>query len=149
MFYHIRIDYYDRKLKANQTVYEYDYGTEEEVLEKIVVPFVAEKRMFFSSSFLSADDRRQLSIYQTERDIQSMVIMANQAVRPGVFFVYHKDNLLNANTYAKEITKEITQRAVDIIAARKLRRQLKAKRMKNTRSCLSVMQRLTRRLRGW
>ena len=50
MFYHIRIDYYDKKLKVNQTLYEYDYSTEDEVMENIVVPYIEEKRIVFAAN---------------------------------------------------------------------------------------------------
>ncbi len=115
MFYHIRIDYYDKKLKVNQTLYEYDYSTEDDVLEKIVIPYLEEKRIVFSGTFLDADDRRQLSVYETERNIMSMVSFANQNVHPGVFFVYHNENLLGSDKYAKDITKEMTQKALQMV----------------------------------
>lgn len=111
MYYHIRIDYYDKKLKVNQTLYEYDYPTEDEVMEKIVIPYLEEKRIVFSGTFLDAEDRRQLSVYVTERIIKDMVFFANQNVHPGVFFVYHNESLLNSDKYAKDITKEMTQKA--------------------------------------
>lgn len=111
MYYHIRIDYYDKKLKVNQTLYEYDYPTEDEVMEKIVIPYLEEKRIVFSGTFLDAEDRRQLSVYVTERIIKDMVSFANQNVHPGVFFVYHNESLLNSDKYAKDITKEMTQKA--------------------------------------
>ena len=45
MFYHIRIDYFDKKLKVNQTLYEYDYSTEDEVINKIVSPYLSGGRL--------------------------------------------------------------------------------------------------------
>lgn len=112
MFYHIRIDYYDKKLKVNQTLYEYDYPTEDEVKEKIVIPYLEEKRIVFSGTFLDAENRRQLSVYETARDIKSMVSYANQNVPERVFFVYHNENLLDADSYAKDITKEMIQKTL-------------------------------------
>lgn len=112
MFYHIRIDYYDKKLKVNQTVYEYDYTTREDVLVKIVVPYVSEKRIIFAGAILDAEVRRQLFVYETERDIENMVSIANNNVSPGIFFVYNYENLVNTNKYAKDITKDIIQDAL-------------------------------------
>lgn len=112
MYYHIRIDYFDRKLKVNQTLYEYDYSTEDDVMEKVVLPFVAEKRIIFSGAILDAEDRRQISVYQTEQDIKNMVNRANQHVASGVFYVYHNSDLVNSSKYAKDITKEVTQKAI-------------------------------------
>ena len=119
MFYHIRIDYFDKKLKVNQTLYEYDYSTKEEVMEKIVIPFVAGNRFFFSGTSLDAEDRRQLGVYETERDIRSMVDFANQNVRPGVIYVYGNDEVIHSSQYAKDITKEVIQSAVKEVEDKK------------------------------
>lgn len=116
MFYHIRIDYFDKKLKANQTLYEYDYSTEDEVMGKIVVPFVTERRIVFSGTFLDAEDRRQLRVYETERDIEGMIKIANQNVKPGIFFTYHNVDVIETSKYSKEVTKEITQKALATIS---------------------------------
>lgn len=115
MFYHIRIDYYDKKLKVNQTLYEYDYSTEDELIEKVVIPHVTEKRIVFSGTILDAEDRRQLRVYETERDIKGMIKVANQNVKPGVFFTYHNVDVIETSRYSKEITKEITQKAISLI----------------------------------
>ena len=112
MFYHIRIDYYDKKLKVNQTLYEYDYSTEDEVVEKIVIPYLEEKRIVFSGTILNAEDRRQLRVYETDQDIKGMVQYANVNVRPGLFFVYHNEDVVNTDKYAKEVTKKLTKKAI-------------------------------------
>lgn len=115
MYYHVRIDFYDKKLKVNQTLYEYDYSSKDDVMEKIVVPYIAEKRFVFSGTILNAEDRRRLSVYETERDIASMVVYANQNVHPGIFFVYHNEDVVQTGKYAKDITKETTQKAIAIV----------------------------------
>lgn len=112
MYYHIRIDYFDKKLNANQTLYEYDYQTKEDVLNNIVVPHVTEKRIIFDGVILESEDRRQLRVYETDNDIKSMVDYANRNVSSGIIFVYHNQDLIKSSRYAKEITKELTQRAL-------------------------------------
>ena len=112
MFYHICIDYYYKKLKVKQTLYEYDYSTEDEVVEKIVIPYLEEKRIVFSGTILNAEDRRQLRVYETDQDIKGMVQYANVNVRPGLFFVYHNEDVVNTDKYAKEVTKELTKKAI-------------------------------------
>lgn len=119
MYYHIRIDYYDKKLKANQTLFDYDYPSEEDVMDKIVVPYVTEQRMLFAGTFLSPDDRRHFAVFETERDIKSMVTIANKNVSPSVFFVYHNADIVGTSKYSKDITKEITRKAVDLVEERK------------------------------
>ena len=115
MHYHIRIDYFDKKLKVNQTLYEYNYSSKEEVLEKIVMPYLAERRLIFAGVILDAEDRRQLRVYETDRDIEWMVEYANQHVQPGIIFVYHNTEVLNSSKYARDITKDLTQSAIPLI----------------------------------
>jgi len=122
MFYHIRIDYFDKKLKVNQTLYEYDYSTKEDVLEKIVKPYLEEKRIVFSGAILNAEDRRQISVYETDNDIKTMILVANQNMTPGVIYVYNDENLVCDSDYSKDITKEMVHAAlesVDVIKAAK------------------------------
>lgn len=119
MFYHIRIDYFDKKLKANQTLYEYDYSSENEVLDKLVIPYLSEKRIVFSGVIMEAEDRRRLNVYETESDIKSMVTIANQNVGPGVFMVYHNEDVVDTSIYAKDITKEMTQKALISVEEKK------------------------------
>lgn len=119
MFYHIRIDYFDKKLKVNQTLYEYDYPTEDEVIEQIIIPYLEEKRIVFSGTFLDAEDSRQLKVYETTRDIKNMVSYANQNVPDRVFFVYHNESLQKADNYAKDLTQSMLKRALQIVEGNK------------------------------
>lgn len=115
MFYHIRIDYFDKKLKVNQTLYEYDYSSKNEVLGKVVTPYLGGKRIIFNGTVLNAEDGRQIRIYETDRDIKNMVAFANSNVSPGILYVYSNDDLIKDSDYSREITKEITQSALDVI----------------------------------
>ena len=137
MFYHVRIDYCDKKLKVNQTLYEYDYSTQEEVIENIVAPYVEEKRFLFSGVFLNAEERIRLSVYETEFEIKRMVMVANQNVSPHVVFVYNNELLLNTSKYAKDITKEMTQCAISSVEDKKRLRWHRQKRKRlNNHCCL-------------
>lgn len=131
MYYHICIDCFDKKLKKNQTLYEYDYSTKEEVMERIVAPYVAEKKFFFSGVSLAAEDCRRLGVYETERDIMSMVNIANRNVEPGIFYVYDNEELIHSSQYSKDITKEVIQSAVasvEKVKAAELAQTIKEKR---------------------
>lgn len=115
MYYHIRIDYYDKKLKVNQTLYEYDYPSEDEVMNKVVIPYVAERRIVFDGTFLDAEDRRQLRVYRTEQDIENMVAYANQHVSANIIFIYQNTDVISASKYAKDMTKELIQKAISFV----------------------------------
>ena len=115
MYYHIRIDYYDNFLKVNESLYEYDYSTKEEVVEKILIPYLSGKQIVFSGTILNAEDRRQLCVYETELDIKSMVKVANMNVSPGVFYIYSNEDLVHTRDYSNDITKEMTQSAMPFV----------------------------------
>lgn len=131
MYYHVRIDYFDEKLKVNLTLNEYDYSTKEDVLEKIVVPHITDKRFVFNGVILNSENRRQIRIYETERDIASMVDYANQNVRPGFVMVYNKIDVVNSSKYAKEITKELFQTAIPYLDELNAANETNAKKMES------------------
>jgi len=52
MFYHIRIDYYDKKLKKrNQTLFDYDYPDEDTVINNVTSGYVAEATFIFNGLY--------------------------------------------------------------------------------------------------
>ena len=112
MYYHVRIDYYDKKLKVNQTLYEYDYSTEDELMKNVLIPYLTEKRILFSGVFLNIEDRRRLCVYETDSDIKSMVIVANKSISPDIIFVYDNEELVKTSKYAKDVTKDMTRKAI-------------------------------------
>ena len=75
--YHIRIDYYDRNIKANQTLYGYDYEGVDEVIKKVTSQYLEGSFMVFSGSRISSQDIRRVAVYETEQDILAMKKYAN------------------------------------------------------------------------
>lgn len=138
MYYHIRIDYFDKKLKVNQTLYEYDYPTEEEVMYKVVVPYVAERRIVFAGTFLDAEDRRQLRVYGTEQNIKNMVAYANQHVSPNIIFVYQNADVVNTSKYAKDITKDLIQKAITFVEEQKQKEKVTAVKVVDSQPLLFI-----------
>ena len=112
MFYHIRIDYFDKKLNANQTLYEYDYVSEDDVLNKVVIPYLAEKRIVFSGVILNPEDRRVLKIFETESDIKSEVNFANNDDNLSPFIDYDNKDVFEDSPFGSDVTKNITEKAL-------------------------------------
>lgn len=107
--YHIRIDYYDRNLKVNQTLFDYDYNGIDEVINKVTSKYLAGDVMVFSGSRISSQDIRRVSVYETENDISTTKQIANNNVEQNILFVYTESDILKDNSYSKDVTREIME----------------------------------------
>ena len=104
--YHIRIDYFDSKLKANQTLYEFDYADLTKVIESVTSQYLLGNMILFSGTRLQNQDIRQVIIYETSNDIISMKHIADANVGRNVVFVYSRVDVLKDNRYSKDITRD-------------------------------------------
>ena len=107
--YHIRIDYFDSKLKANQTLYEFDYADLTKVIESVTSQYLLGNMILFSGTRLQNQDIRQVIIYETSNDIISMKHIADANVGRNVVFVYSRADVLKDNRYSKDITRDVME----------------------------------------
>lgn len=113
--YHIRIDYFDSKLKANQTLYEFDYADLTKVIESVTSQYLLGNMILFSGTRLQNQDIRQVIIYETSADIISMKHIADANVGRTVAFVYTRDAVLKDNRYSKDITRDVMEQTQQYI----------------------------------
>ena len=113
--YHIRIDYFDSKLKANQTLYEFDYADLTKVIESVTSQYLLGNMILFSGTRLQNQDIRQVIIYETSNDIISMKHIADANVGRNVVFVYSRDDVLKDNRYSKDITRDVLEQTQQYI----------------------------------
>lgn len=107
--YHIRIDYFDSKLKANQTLYEFDYADLTKVIESVTSQYLHGNMILFSGTRIQNQDIRQVIIYETNEDIVSMKRKADANVGRNVVFVYSRVDVLKDNRYSKDITRDVME----------------------------------------
>ena len=107
--YHIRIDYFDSKLKANQTLYEFDYANLTKVIESVTSQYLLGNMILFSGTRIQNQDIRQVIIYETSADIISMKNIADANVGPNIVFVYSRADVLESNSYSKDITRDVME----------------------------------------
>ena len=107
--YHIRIDYFDSKLKANQTLYEFDYANLTKVIESVTSQYLLGNMILFSGTRIQNQDIRQVIIYETSADIISMKNIADANVGPNIVFVYSRADVLKDNRYSKDITRDVME----------------------------------------
>ncbi len=105
-YYHIRVDYLDRELNANQTRFEYDFTDSEVVKSKFVIPFLNETSMLVGGTKIGKGSVRQIQVYKTQLPIDRLTDVANSHVSRNVIFVYHRDDVLNDKEYATEVTRQ-------------------------------------------
>lgn len=108
--FHVRIDYFDRDLKINQTVFEYDYPNIERVIIDVTSPYIAGNVLLFAGARINNIDIRQVKIYETERDIQTMKEYADANIGPMIVYSYSRPEILDSYKYAKDITREVLEK---------------------------------------
>ena len=113
--YHIRIDYFDSKLKANQTLYEFDYADLTKVIESVTSQYLLGNMILFSGTRIQNQDIRQVIIYETNEDIVSMKRKADANVGRNVVFVYSRVDVLKDNRYSKDITRDVLEQTQQYI----------------------------------
>lgn len=128
--YHIRIDYYDRNLKVNQTLFDYDYNGIYEVINKVTSKYLAGDVMVFSGSRISSQDIRRVSVYETENDISTTKQIANNNVEQNILFVYTELDVLKDNSYSNDVTREIMEETQAYISQKAIEEKAVAARRK-------------------
>lgn len=107
--YHIRIDYFNSKLKVNQTLYEFDYADLTKVIESVTSQYLLGNMILFSGTRIQNQDIRKVIIYETSEDIVSMKRKADANVGHNIVFVYSRADVLESNSYSKDITRDVME----------------------------------------
>ena len=128
--YHIRIDYYDHNLKANQTLYEFDYADLTKVIAVVTSQYLLGNMILFSGTRIQNQDIRQVSIYETSHDITTMKDIADANVGSNVVFVYSRADVLNDNSYSKNITRDVMEQTQQYLSNIKVESKAEEEKVK-------------------
>lgn len=112
--YHIRIDYFDDKIKAVRTLYDYNDLFKGEVINNVLLPYLIGKMFVFSGVKLEDHNIRKVEVYETETSIEETVEISNAKVAPNVFFTYTKENVLQASGVSN-VTRLLIQEGQEMI----------------------------------
>lgn len=85
--YHIRLDYFDNKIKVVRTFFEYDYPSKENVVNDVLLPYLQGKSFIFGGAKVEDGGIRKVEIYETKSSIDKAVEMANGTVSPMMTFI--------------------------------------------------------------
>lgn len=116
---HVRIDYYDTKLKANQTQFDYDFPSEEEVIQNVLAPYLRGELFLFAGIRMDAHDIRRVSVFYTNNTIQYMAEAAQANLNPHIIYTYTPEAVLKETEYSKDITRDIMQKAEALVGGLK------------------------------
>lgn len=113
MYYHIRIDIYDKDLKENRTLYEFDYQSEDDLLNEVYKPYVKGDKFMFQGSFLSSKEIKQIQVYQTKDKIDNMKQLINRNSSYGLYSIY---DVLTLREHSVDITRDIQNKTYSAIS---------------------------------
>lgn len=107
MYYHVRIDYYDKLLRANQTLFQFDYEHDIDVINDVTAPFIRELEFYFKGVKLQSPIIRQLQVFSSERPIEYCREIANSQIPRNVIMMYGKEDILPYKNLVTEVTNDI------------------------------------------
>lgn len=107
MYYHVRIDYFDKHLKGNQTLFQFDYEQDYDVINDVTEPFIRDQEFFFKGVKLQAPIIRQLQVFSSEYSIEDCLEIANKQIPRNVIMVYGKEDILPYKNLVNEVTNKI------------------------------------------
>lgn len=77
MYCHVRIDYYNDKLKGIKTSYEYDYTDIETIISNVVIRYLSNGRVLFDGAVLTPGTIELVHVYTTDKDVDSTKVVAD------------------------------------------------------------------------
>lgn len=117
--YHIRIDYFDNKIKVVRTFFEYDYPTKENVVNDVLLPYLQGKSFIFGGAKVEDGGIRKVEIYETKSSIDKAVEMANGTASPMMTFIpYTREDMLRDELVPK-VTRQLIQEVQEQIKLQK------------------------------
>lgn len=108
MYYHIRIDYYDNRLKANRTLFDLDKESLEAVITDCVESYMRQNDFFFKGAKLSPASIVQMQVYSTEYTMQQCIETEDKTSAEISFGIPTTEvDILEDSNYSKNVTNEI------------------------------------------
>lgn len=108
-YYHIRVDYFDSKMGASQTIYEYDYTDLDKVITKFLLPFVQKIGFFCSGTRMTRDEVRSVRVFKSSIKIHDCLQCAYKSLPKGSFCVYSNEDMLPYHGLVEDITSSVLE----------------------------------------
>lgn len=105
MYFHIRIDYFDPKLKVNQTLFSYNIKNKDEV-QKMASAYYNGHPFMFEGVKLKAEDIRSMKIFESDVDINSCIELGDKELNTPLF-VYNNTNIFEREDLLRDVTRTL------------------------------------------
>lgn len=106
-YYHIRLDYFDKKIGENQTLYEYDFTDIQAIKKKIVAPYIRNSSFVFKGVKLNGADVRVINVFTSEYSISDCLTIAYRRLPKNVIVTYSKEGILPFSNLVFDITSDV------------------------------------------
>lgn len=114
MYCHVRIDYYNDKLKGIKTSYEYDYTDIETIISNVVIRYLSNGRVLFDGAVLTPGTIELVHVYTTDKDVDSTKVVADSYYN---YDAYTRPEILDDREYSKDITREVMNKAKEQLSS--------------------------------
>jgi len=113
--YHVRIDYFDKKLKKSQTLFDFDYVEKDTIIQSVLLPYLNKKLFIFAGARLDGNDVSKVRVFSTEQNISQTTEYANSTLGRSIAFFYTNEEVLTDDSFVTEITRQILQQAEQFV----------------------------------
>ena len=103
MFYHIRIDYYNNKLKGIQTLYESDHKDIDTIISNVVIKYLSNEKLLFDGAIIASENIESIHIYSTDNSIDTII----DRERKQDDVCYDESDILGERVFSKDITRKV------------------------------------------
>jgi hypothetical protein len=114
-YFHIKLEYFDTKLKSNQNLFKFDIDNIEHYVTQIVVPFLKHGEVVFNGTIINQGECRSLKFYKTVYPIEQCRKIYQSQIPPDVILVVHKEDVLDITEFSEDITDIVCSQASLII----------------------------------
>ncbi|RZZ88370.1 TIR domain-containing protein [Pseudoxanthomonas winnipegensis] len=122
MFYHVIVETTEKvgKRGSNKKYFELDKADLNDVLERIVRPYLRKEDFQFDGYFLKYSEVRRIAVKRTEKSSQALSKYENDNIPAGVIMFVSPSDVISYERHAQDITVQVFDEARTTIAPKEL-----------------------------
>ncbi len=113
MYYHVIIESNEKvgKSKTNRKYFELDITESTDIIDSIIIPYLNKDELHFDGYFLKYSDIARIAIKETNRTSSELSKFENDHMSAGIIMFVTKEDVVEYDKHAKDVTKELFQKA--------------------------------------
>lgn len=111
MFYHVIVETNPLGKNQSETHTVFDVPSIEEVIHDFGVPYVSNEDFTVDGYNVNQSKLKRFYVAESDSNAQSLVDAFRSRIGPGIVFPVSRQNMINDDKYAKDVTKTIIQSA--------------------------------------